>query len=80
MPNYPPIDGPPPQVWTEQHTAAAEDALRQLALVDHILQKCERCKIPVTELRADCDGLCNFFQRIIAEQRGQQAELPAALG
>lgn len=79
-PLYPPIEGPIPEVWTQQHLARAEESLRQLAVVDHILQKCERCNIPNGALRADCDGLCRFFQSVIEEMRGQQAALPQAVG
>lgn len=79
-PKYPPLADAPPQVWTPDHVAAAENALRQLAVVDFVLRKCERCKIPHGELRADCDGLCNFFNTFLEEQRGQQAPIPTAIG
>lgn len=76
---YPPLEGPEPQIWTADHVRAAEEALRQLAVADAILKKCERCKIPVNELRADCDGMCQFFTHWLEEYRGQQASLPLAI-
>lgn len=80
MANYPDWGGPTPVLFTEEHTRMAEDALRQLVLVNAILQKCEKCKIPTGEIRKDCDGLCDFFTNFLAEQRGDQAPITAALG
>lgn len=79
MATYPPLEGPEPAVFDDTHAAAAEDALRQLALTDAIVRKCERCKITVGELRKDCDGLCDFFTNFLAEYRGQAATLPQAV-
>lgn len=76
MPQYPPMDILPPQIWTDQHLAAAEQSLRDLAVVDHILQRCERCKIAVGQMRADCDALCSFFQTWIADYKHTQSDSP----
>lgn len=80
MASYPPLDSMPPPLWTDQHAAAAEQALRDLAVVDHILKKCEACKIMVGQMRADCDGLCEFFTRWLAEYHNPQTANPPPLG
>lgn len=80
MPTYPPLEGPPPQVWTADHVRMAEDGLRQVAVTDAILKKCERCKVHVGETRAECDSLCDFFQTFLSEHKGQQSDLMPAVG
>lgn len=80
MPNYPALENPVPPIYNHDDIAAAEDALRQLAVVDALLKQCERCKIPTSELRKDCDGLCEFFQTFLLDQKGQGAPLPHAIG
>ena len=78
--DYPPLEGPAPQIWSQEQVALAEQHLRTLAIVDYILKKCERCGIEVGQTRADCDGLCTFFQNIIKEEKGKDAPLPTAIG
>lgn len=80
MAAYPPLDAMPPPIWNDQHAAAAEQALRDTAVIDHILKKCEACKIQVGQMRADCDGLCDFFTNWLAQYRANQAENPPPLG
>lgn len=80
MANYPPLTDAPPMIFGPEHIAAAENALRQLAVVNFVLEKCDRCKIPNGEIRADCDGLCDFFTNFLAEEKGQQAPIPTAVG
>ena len=79
MPQYPPMDILPPQLWTDQHLAAAEQSMRDLAVVDHILKRCEACKIGVGQMRADCDGLCEFFTNWITEYKNPQSGTPSPL-
>lgn len=79
MPKYPAMDILPPTIWTDQHLAAAEQSLRDLAVVDYILQRCERCKIGVGQMRADCDGLCDFLTNWIADYKSPQSATPPAL-
>jgi hypothetical protein len=79
VPDYPPIEGPIPQIFTEDHIREWEQQLQNLAVANAIIQKCERCNIPVAASRADCDGLCAFFHAMLAEERGQQAANPLAL-
>jgi hypothetical protein len=79
MPNYPPTEGPVPQVFTDQHIREWEQQLQNLAVANAIIQKCERCGIPVQTSRQDCDALCSFFQAMLAEERGQQTPNPLAL-
>ena len=77
---YPQLESIPPQVYTADHWAEVDRAMRELAIIDHLLQKCERCKMPVEALRAECDGACQFFQALQAEYRGLQATNPPPLG
>jgi hypothetical protein len=77
MPNYPPLEYPVPKIFNREDVARWEEALRQLAVVNELLGQCERCKIPVAEARADCDGLCQHFQNLIAEYSGQQSDVQA---
>ena len=80
MPDYPPLEAPVPAMFSQDQLRAAENALRQLPVANALIERCERCKIPVAEARADCDGLCQFFQNILAEARGQQTGVPTAMG
>jgi hypothetical protein len=73
QPVYPPLQEPPPRLHTEEDRRAWEDALHKLALINHILQKAERIKLPVQNHRADCDNLCMLFQGLIAEFEGPQS-------
>lgn len=76
MANYPPMDGPLPQVYSSEHVKAWEEQLRNLAVADAVIKKCERCNIPVQASRTECDALCDFFQAMIAEETGQQTPSP----
>jgi hypothetical protein len=75
-PAYPPMSGTEPKIFTQQDFAEWEDALQKLAVVNHILQRCERCKLPVEAARADCDGLCSFYNSLMAEFKGPQSPIP----
>lgn len=72
-PLYPEISGPPPMVYTPDHYREVDEALRLLAIANHILQKCERCNMPVEALRMECDAACAFFNSFNNEWRGQNA-------
>lgn len=74
--NYPPMDQPMPQIYSHEHVKEWEEQLRNLAVADAVIKKCERCKIPVQTSRTECDSLCEFFQAMIEEERGQQATRP----
>ena len=76
MPDYPPLEGPPPQIFTDEHVRGWEQQLHNLAVANAIISKGERMGITMEQTRRDCDGLCEFFHRALAEERGQQAEHP----
>ncbi len=76
MANYPPLDQPVPQIFTNEHVKAWEEQLRNLAVADAVIKKCERCNIPVQTSRTECDALCDFYQGMIAEETGQQSTNP----
>lgn len=79
MASYPPLDQPVPQLYTSDHVKEWEEQLRNLAVADAVIKKCERCNIPVQTSRTECDALCDFFQGMLAEERGQQAARPLAI-
>lgn len=64
-----------PSPLTVDDLARIEEALRQLAVAENLIQRCERCKIPVTEARADCDALKSFLAAVHAEFRGPQSPI-----
>lgn len=76
MPEYPPLDMPEPSIYTSEHVKEWEEQLRNLAVANAVIQKCERCKIPVQTSRTECDALCEFYQTMIAEVTGQQSTRP----
>lgn len=80
MANYPNMTSEPPRIYTADDFANWDEALRQLAVWDHVLQKCERCKMPVEALRQECDAACDFFNGLSAEWRGAQADYPPPTG
>lgn len=75
MAQYPPLDGPPPSPYNADDVRRWEEALRQLAVADQLIKRCERCKIPASASRTDCDALCDFFQGLISEFRGPQSPI-----
>lgn len=79
MPEYPPLNSPIPPIYTQDHVRDWEQALQQLAITNEVIKKCERCRIPVEASRQECDSLCEFFRHMIAEERGQQASMPAPM-
>lgn len=79
MADYPQLQGAPPQIFTPDHVRDWEAGLQQLAVTNAVIQKCERCNIPVQTSRQECDSLCDFFHRMIDEERGQQAANPLPL-
>lgn len=80
MAEYPPYDGPPPNPFPDGTLAAVEEALRRLSYGNELLKRCERCNIPVSEMRKDCDGMCAFFNSVLDEIKGQQAPIPTPVG
>lgn len=74
--NYPPLEGPEPQIFSREHIKEWEEQLRNLSVANAVINKCERCRIPVQTSRTECDSLCEFFQGLIAEETGQQATRP----
>jgi hypothetical protein len=79
MPDYPELDVPPPSPYNEDDFRRWEEALRQLAVADHLIKRCERCNIPVSAARTDCDALCTFFQSLMKEFRGPNAPVPGVV-
>lgn len=79
MAEYPQLESSPPAIWNESHVANWEEALRQLSIVDAILKKCERCKIPVGELRQECDSCCEFLTNLLNDYKGFDADTPEPL-
>jgi hypothetical protein len=79
MPTYPPLDRPPPKIYTSDHFQSADAAMQTLAVVNHILEKCERCQWPVEAQRAECDGLADFYESFNAEWRGPGTATPEVL-
>lgn len=69
------VDGLP-NPFSKDDMDRIEEALRQLAPVKDLIARCERCKIPVTGVKSDCEDLCSFFQSLIAEFRGPQGGIP----
>lgn len=74
-PQYPPLEGEMPRVYNDDDVRRWEEALRQLAVADAIIRQCDRCNIPASAARTDCDGLCRFFNALLAEHRGPQAPI-----
>lgn len=64
------------QPFTVEQMGRAEEALRLLAPVKDLVARCERCDIPVSAARQDCDACEAWFQRIIAEFSGPHSPLP----
>jgi hypothetical protein len=64
-----------PSPFSSDDIARAEEALRQLGLTKSLIERCVRCKIPVSEAQADCTALENFLQSILGEFRGPQAPI-----
>lgn len=79
MTTYPPLEQAAPQIWTDDDMARWQEAIRLLAVENAILEKCERCKIPVAALREECDAACNMLQALINEYNGQNATHPVPL-
>lgn len=76
---YDELKSQPPVIFNSDHFYDWDTAMQQLSIADHILQKCERCNMPVQEERARCDALCEFFQGLNQEWRGTQAVQPVPL-
>lgn len=79
MPDYPPLDGPEPQIYTQEDVANWYQQLQNLAVANAIIKKCERCNVPVDPSRKECDALCVFYQNLIREEQQQQARSPLAV-
>lgn len=77
---YPPLDQAVPNPFNQDHVRAAEEALRQLSVANALIERCEKCRIPVSEARADCDGLCKFLQGFLDMARSTQSDIPMAMG
>lgn len=77
MEKYPPLEEQPPNPYDDNDYRRWEEALRQLAVADHLIKRCEKCNIPTAASRADCDALCRFFNSLIAEFKGPQSPIGA---
>lgn len=73
MPEYPPLQGPEPRIYTDEDVNNWYQQLQNLAVANAVIAKCERCNIPVDPSRRECDALCTFYQGLIAEDRQQSA-------
>jgi hypothetical protein len=73
------VTKPVPQLYTADHYRSWDEAMRQLAIVDALLRKCESCNMPVAQLREECDGLCEFFTGLNRQFRNVQMDQPEAL-
>lgn len=79
MPDYPALNSPVPQLYTQDDVSTWYQQLQNLAVVDAVIKKCERCAIPVDPSRRECDALCTFFQGLIAEETAQNTTSPRPL-
>ena len=69
MPEYPPLQGPEPRIYTDEDVNNWYQQLQNLAVANAVIAKCERCQIPVDPSRRECDSLCTFYQRMIEEDK-----------
>lgn len=76
---YPKLDKPLPRIFSSDHFSSWDAAMQQLAIANGILEKCEKCKMPVEGQRAECDALCEYFSGLNAEWRGPQSAAPEVL-
>lgn len=72
MAKYPKLTQPAPAIYTAEHYRDWDEAMRQLAIANHLIQRCEKCGMPVEQLRQECDGLCEFFAGLNREFRNVQ--------
>lgn len=66
-------DAPCP--YCEDDFRRMEEALRQLHQVSLLIDRCERCNIPVAEARADMEAQRKWYQDTLAEFRGPQSPI-----
>lgn len=66
---------PLPCPYGEDDFRRMEEALRTLAVVKQLIARCERCKIPVSEAKADAEAQEAWFQSVLSEFRGPQAPI-----
>lgn len=76
MPQYPPLNEPLPNPYTEEDFGRMEDALRQTVRVHHLIERMKRCKIPCDALERDCDACYEALQAKLGEFRGPNAPIP----
>lgn len=69
MPEYPPLQGPEPRIYTDEDVGNWYQQLQNLAVANAVIQKCERCNIPVEPSRRECDALCTFYHTLIEEDK-----------
>lgn len=65
-----------PNPLTHDDLARVEEAVRQLGVSKALIDRCKRCDIPVSEAEGDCEALCGFFAKILAEFKGPQSPIP----
>lgn len=65
-----------PNPLNHDDLARAEEALRQLGVTKALIERCKRCNIPVSEAESDCNALCEFLTKVIAEFTGPQSPIP----
>lgn len=73
MPEYPPLNGPEPRIFTDEDVSNWYQQLQNLAVTNAVIAKCERCNIPVEPSRRECDALCTFYHGLIDEDKQQSA-------
>lgn len=78
-PQYAELKDPLPMIYTPDHYKDWDAAMRQLAIANAVISKCEKVQMPVSEERLTCDALCSHFNRLNAEFRGPQAANPIPL-
>lgn len=64
-----------PSPLTHEDIARAEEAYRQLAYPRQLIQRCQRCDIPVSEADRDCTCLENWFAKVLSEFTGPNAPI-----
>lgn len=69
----------PIQPFSADDFARCEEMLRQLGPVKDLIQKCEKCNIPVSAAKADCEALTAWFQSVLAEFAGPQGTVQGPL-
>lgn len=65
-----------PNPITHDDLMLLEEAFRQASIAKGLIERCKRCKIPVSEAEEDCDVTCDFLEAVYKEHKGPQAPIP----